>query len=83
MSTASVREVSPQSFVPITLTIELTTQLEIDALHWFANTSLNGLVAMNGARHTKTNKDFLQTVSITASKLIRHPLSGYAYEGGK
>jgi hypothetical protein len=79
MSKASIREVPPQSFTPIELTIELTTQLEVDALHWFANTSLNGLVAMNEARNTKEiSRDFLQTVSTTASKLIRQPLSSFA-----
>ena len=72
MSTASIREVSPQSLTPIVLTIELTTQLEVDALHWLANTSLNGLVAMNEVRPSKTARNFYKLLVLLLLNLLEH-----------
>jgi hypothetical protein len=81
MSKSHVQE-GAESFTPITLTIELTKQEDVDALFWLTNTSFDGIVSMDETRAhaydvAVREKQFLRYVNETAFALIGAHLSRY------
>ena len=80
MSKASL-EKGLSGFTPVTLTIELTNQEDVDALYWLTSTDGYGLDAMKKARKGINKVPSSQNIHNAAYKLIGHPLSRYAYLG--
>jgi hypothetical protein len=76
MSTAYINTGVP-AFQPITLTIEFTTQEDVDNLHWLCNSSINGIQAMADGRLGHLTKEKIESVSKTCMTILRSDLADY------
>lgn len=65
-----------KAFQPITLTISLTTQEDVDNLHWLCNSSLKGLRAMSSARIGISNEQ-IESVVETCMTILKSDLVEY------
>jgi len=79
MSKSHLQE-GAKGFTPVTLTIELTKQGDVDALYWLTSTTKVGLSAMKEARSSSTGYS-CENIQNTAYKLVGYHLSPYAYQG--